>query len=731
MSTRVIVGGLQISSVLYDLVANEIAPGTGVEPTTFWQHFASIVADLAPKNRALLVTRDTLQVQIDKWHSQHCGQALDMAEYLTFLTEIGYLIPQGTSFRIETANIDQEIALVAGPQLVVPVNNARFALNAANARWGSLYDALYSTDVIDQVSNAKSGFDTARAKQVIQWSAEFLDDAVPLATGSHADVSEYSLIGAGESRTLGIELRNREYTTLADPAQFSGYRQADNEFSLLFVNNGLHIELQIDHAHYIGTLSDAGVKDVILESALSTIMDCEDSVAAVDAEDKVQVYRNWLGLMQGTLKETIFKHGKEQQRVLAADRRYLNSKGDSFNLPGRSLMLVRNVGHLMTTDAVLDAEGKEIPEGMLDAMVTTLCALHDRTESKIYRNSRYGSIYIVKPKMHGPQEVAFTDELFSRVEEALGLEKDTLKVGLMDEERRTSANLMEAIRAVKSRLFFINTGFMDRTGDEIHTSMLAGAVVPKDTIKTEDWITAYEDRNMDIGLSCGLSGIAQIGKGMWPMPDEMKMMLQKKRKDPEVGASCAWVPSPTAATLHAVHYHQVNVAESQSGLVNRAECPLEQLLTPPLLGHKHLDHGLIKSELDNNAQSILGYVVRWINQGIGCSKVPDINSVGLMEDRATLRISSQLLANWLKHGICTDDQVMDSLQRMAAVVDRQNDGDSAYINMTPDFTNSIAFQAACDLVFKGCEQPNGYTEPVLHHRRREFKASQVQVSVDA
>ncbi|MEH6579848.1 MAG: malate synthase G [Amphritea sp.] len=724
MSTRTVIGGLQISSALYDLVADEIAPGTGVEASTFWQHFARIVADLAPKNRALLVRRDCIQMQIDEWHRQHRDQTPDMAKYLRFLTEIDYLMPQGAGFCIETTNIDPEIAQVAGPQLVVPVNNARFALNAANARWGSLYEALYSTDAIDQDSDAEFGFDAARAKQVIQWSTEFLDDAVPLAAGSHADVSGYSLIGSGRSKTLSIKLNNREYTTLANTAQFSGYRKASNEFALLFVNNGLHIELQIDREQFIGKLSDAGVKDVILESALSTIMDCEDSVAAVDAEDKVQVYRNWLGLMQGTLTETIFKNGKEEQRVLAADRSYLSPNGDTFDLPGRSLMLVRNVGHLMTTDAVLDAEGKEIPEGILDAMVTALCALHDRAESKDSRNSRHGSIYIVKPKMHGPQEVAFTDELFTRVEEALGLEKDTLKVGLMDEERRTSANLLESIRAVKSRLFFINTGFMDRTGDEIHTSMVAGAVVPKDTIKTKSWIAAYEDRNMDIGLDCGLSGIAQIGKGMWPMPDEMKMMLKRKRKDPEVGASCAWVPSPTAATLHAVHYHQVKVAECQAGLVNRAECPLEQLLTPPLLGDERLEPELIESELDNNAQSILGYVVRWIDQGIGCSKVPDINNIGLMEDRATLRISSQLLANWLLHGICTDDQVMDSLRRMAAVVDMQNKGDPAYLNMAPDFGNSIAFQAACDLVFKGCEQPNGYTEPVLHQRRREFKASQ-------
>ncbi|WP_372599012.1 malate synthase G [Amphritea sp.] len=721
MNTRTHLEGLQISQVLYDLVADEICPGSGVNPEDFWRGYAHIISDLAPANQALLETRDRLQLQLDEYHSARRGQELDMSEYINFLHAIGYLVAEGDSFAIETTNIDPELASTAGPQLVVPVNNARFALNAANARWGSLYDALYGSDAIGSEESGTKGFDFDRAHQVIHWAASFLDQATPLASGSHVDAVEYALQESAAGTTLSIHLQDGTTTTLANTGQFVGLRRTDNECVLLLENHGLHIELLIDRSDKIGELSQAGVKDVVLESALSTIMDCEDSVAAVDADDKVGVYRNWLGLMKGDLQETFIKHDQKIQRSLAADRSYQNPQGDTFKLSGRSVLLVRNVGHLMTTDAVLDADGNETPEGILDAMVTTLCALHDRTAGKTSRNSRYGSIYIVKPKMHGPEEVAFTDQLFSRVEAVLGLEPNTLKVGVMDEERRTSANLKESIRAVKNRLFFINTGFLDRTGDEIHTSMLAGPVYPKDTIKAQPWISAYEDRNMDIGLHCGLQGKAQIGKGMWPMPDEMNRMLTVKQAHPEAGASCAWVPSPTAATLHAVHYHQIDVSAQQDKLMARAETPLEQLLTPPLLGSERLAPELIQAELDNNAQSILGYVVRWVEQGVGCSKVPDINNVGLMEDRATLRISSQLLANWLLHGICTDDQVVDTLKRMAAVVDQQNSDDPAYRNMAPDFDNSVAFRAACDLVLKGCEQPNGYTEPVLHKRRREFK----------
>ncbi|WP_299197597.1 malate synthase G [uncultured Amphritea sp.] len=723
MNSRANIEGLQISQVLYDLVADEICPGSGVSPQDFWQGYANIIADMAPVNSALLKKRDRLQLQLDEYHSERRGQKLNMSEYTHFLQSIGYLVAEGGSFAIETTNIDPELASIAGPQLVVPVNNARFALNAANARWGSLYDALYGSDAIGPLEPDATGFNFARAQQVIRWSTVFLDQATPLASGSHEAVIEYSLEESASGTRLIMQLQDGSSTTLANTSQFVGLRRTDSEYALLLENHGLHIELQIDPADKIGELSRAGVKDIVLESALSTIMDCEDSVTAVDADDKVVVYRNWLGLMKGDLQETFIKQGQAIQRNLMADRSYQSPQGDAFTLSGRSILLVRNVGHLMTTDAVLDADGNETPEGILDAMVTALCALHDRADGKTSRNSRYGSIYIVKPKMHGPEEVAFTDQLFGRVEEVLGLAPNTIKVGVMDEERRTSANLKESIRAVKNRLFFINTGFLDRTGDEIHTSMLAGAVYPKDTIKTQPWIGAYEDRNMDTGLQCGLQGKAQIGKGMWPMPDEMNKMLEAKQAHPQAGASCAWVPSPTAATLHAVHYHQIDVSAQQDSLMARAETPLEQLLTPPLLGDEWLQPELIQAELDNNAQSILGYVVRWVEQGVGCSKVPDINNVGLMEDRATLRISSQLLANWLLHGICTDDQVIDTLKRMAAVVDTQNAEDPAYRNMAPDFDDSVAFQAACDLIFKGCEQPNGYTEPVLHKRRREFKAS--------
>ena len=723
MGERIKFEGLQIDHNLFNLIENEICPGTGVSVEQFWKGFSEIINDMAPRNKALLKKRDLIQNEIDIWHQENRGADFDRKRYKSFLKEVGYLVEEGEDFTIETNRVDSEIASIAGPQLVVPVSNARFALNAANARWGSLYDALYGTDAMGMGLPTSSTFDLERGKSVIAWAAEFLDQSIPLEQGSHIEVTAYHLVQNGGKWQIEIDLASGTSTKLADPSQFFGYNNSSSTKVLLFVNNGLHVELQINRNNRIGELSCAGVKDVILESALTTIMDCEDSVAAVDAEDKVGIYRNWLGLMNGQLSETFKKGGETITRTLHSDRVYKSVSGSDLKLSGRSLLLIRNVGHLMTTDAVLDAEGNEIPEGMMDAMVTALCAIHDFSKEKPSPNSPAGSVYIVKPKMHGPEEVSFTNELFARVEKSLGLAQYTLKVGVMDEERRTSANLKEAIRMVKNRLFFINTGFLDRTGDEIHTSMVAAAFYPKEQIKLQPWIAAYEDRNMDIGLACGLQGSAQIGKGMWPMPDEMEKMLQVKVQHPQVGASCAWVPSPTAATLHAIHYHRVNVQQQQSALIGCNKCNLDQLLTPPLMQEPALGPELIQAELDNNAQSILGYVVRWVNQGIGCSKVLDINNVGLMEDRATLRISSQLLANWLLHGICTDDQVMDTMERMASVVDYQNAGDNGYTNMSPDFANSIAFQAACDLVFKGCEQPNGYTEPVLHQRRRELKAS--------
>ncbi|MFT5720834.1 MAG: malate synthase [Motiliproteus sp.] len=724
MNDRTNTAGLRVTNALYDLVANEIAPGTGIEPTQFWSGFAAIVSDLGSTNRALLQQRELFQTQLDEWHRAHKLQPLDIPAYQQFLTDIGYLVQEGEAFSLSTTNVDAEIARVAGPQLVVPVNNARFALNAANARWGSLYDALYGSDVIDAAEGAGQGhdFNPVRGAKVIAWAANFLDQAAPLASGSHAEVSEYRLQPGAEGDELSIILADGRITALSQPQQWLGYRREEGTLSLLLRNHGLHLEIQIDRSNPIGAMAASGVKDLVLESALSTIMDCEDSVAAVDGDDKVAVYRNWLGLMKGTLEETFTKGGQQFTRCLNPDRRYETPAGEGLTLPGRSLLLVRTVGHLMTTDAVLDGQGQPVPEGMLDTMVMALCAIHELRGMGGLRNSRAGSVYIVKPKMHGPEEVAFTNLLFGRVEAALGLEQNTLKVGVMDEERRTSANLKECIRAVRERLVFINTGFLDRTGDEIHSCMEAGAMLPKDAIKAQPWIAAYEDRNLDIGLECGLRGVAQIGKGMWPMPDEMRLMMKVKVAHLQAGASCAWVPSPTAATLHATHYHQVDVGVRQATLAKRPRGSLELLLTPPLLGDERLAPATIQAELDNNIQSILGYMVRWVEQGIGCSKVPDINNVGLMEDRATLRISSQHLANWLLHGICTDDQVMETLKRMASIVDSQNAGDSAYRNMAPDVNDSVAFQAACELIFSGCDQPSGYTEPVLHRRRREAKA---------
>ena len=714
-------GSLSVSSELDIFLKSEILPGLDLTEENFWTNLEKIIDEFGPKNKALLEIRESMQEKIDAWHLSNPEQQKNLTLYKDFLNEIGYLSNDTGDFRISTKNVDPEISIIAGPQLVVPVMNARFALNAANARWGSLYDALYGTDMISEDNDASraGAYNPIRGDKVIEFAKNFLDENFSLNGASYSDAISFTI----KDEQLKIGLENGEVVSLVQSEQFQGYvGDPEQPSGVLLKNNNLHAEIQIDPDHSVGATDPAGIKDVLLESAITTIQDCEDSVAAVDGEDKVTVYRNWLGLMKGDLKETFSKGGSEMTRSLNPDRNYIAPNGSNLKLSGRSLMLVRNVGHLMTNPAILDKEGNEVPEGILDAMFTICIAMHDLNGNSDVKNSQAGSIYIVKPKMHGPDEVQFTCDLFSAVEKSLNLPQLTAKVGIMDEERRTTVNLKECIRVAKDRIIFINTGFLDRTGDEIHTSMEAGPMIPKADMKKQPWIIAYEDWNVDSGLETGFKGNAQIGKGMWPMPDEMLSMYQTKTMHPESGANCAWVPSPTGATLHAMHYHQILVSDRQQELLERPKASIDDILTIPIMENpQSLSNEDIQNELDNNAQGILGYVVRWVNQGVGCSKVPDINNIGLMEDRATCRISSQHIANWLHHSICSEDQVMDTMKRMALVVDQQNSGDPSYQSMGPSY-DGIAFRAACNLAIQGRVQPSGYTEPILHKMRLKFKS---------
>ena len=714
-------GSLSVSTDLESFLRSEVLPGLDLYEEHFWISLEKIINEFSPKNKTLLGVRESMQEQIDAWHLANPGQEKNLDTYKNFLKEIGYLLEEGGDFKITTENVDPEIASIAGPQLVVPVMNARFALNAANARWGSLYDALYGTDMISEENGASraGAYNPVRGDKVIEFAKKFLDKNFAVNNASYTDVNSFNV----KNGLLEISLLNGETTNLLDGDQFQGYQgSAEQPTGVLLKNNGLHAEIQIDPDHSVGATDPAGIKDVLLESAITTIQDCEDSVAAVDGEDKVAVYRNWLGLMKGDLKETFIKGGAEMTRSLNPDKNYIAPDGSNLQLSGRSLMLVRNVGHLMTNPAILDQNGDEVPEGILDAMFTICIAMHDLNGNSEVQNSEAGSIYIVKPKMHGPDEVQFTCDLFSAVEKSLNLNQLTAKIGIMDEERRTTVNLKECIRVAKDRVIFINTGFLDRTGDEIHTSMEAGPMIPKAEMKQQPWILAYEDWNVDSGLETGFKGNAQIGKGMWPMPDEMLNMYETKTMHPESGANCAWVPSPTGATLHAMHYHQILVSERQEKLLERPKASLDDILTIPVMSDaKSLSLEDVQKELDNNAQGILGYVVRWVDQGVGCSKVPDINNIGLMEDRATCRISSQHIANWLHHSVCSEDQVMETMKRMAIIVDQQNSGDPTYQPMAPSY-DGIAFQAACNLAIQGRAQPSGYTEPILHAMRLKYKA---------